>query len=126
MKTGTPVWQRVVCALIALGAAAAIVSELLNGEVSGLWGAVQLLLATCGAFAFAVIAIRGGKAYRPVESLPAPSAHVGQLVEAHQIINAMKAYRTEANATLFEAQSVMAHYWPKSPSKRPREKPRDA
>ena len=95
MKIRMLLWQRVVCALLALGGAAALVIALPSGGVGGWWGAVQWLLAACGIFAFAVIAIRRDTVSRSVESLPAPSAQVGHLVDTHQPASAIKACRRE-------------------------------
>ena len=115
-----PLWQRVFCGLLALGGAVALVRELSSGGLHNSWATVEWLFAACGAFMFATIALARGTECRAVELLPAPSAQVGNLVAAHQMLDAIKVYRTEANATFLEAKTVMLHYWPGSSFKRMR------
>lgn len=78
--------------------------------VFGVFGAV-----TCGR-----VAVQKATICRGVDALPVPSSQVGRLVEAHRQVEAIKAYRAEAAASLFEAEAVIEHYWPNNSSKRTR------
>ena len=125
-KVSTPIWQRVICALLFAGGAVALVANVLDGSVHGIWGVAAWVLGVFGAVTFGRIAVQKATVYRGVEDLPVPSSQVGHLVEEHHQLEAIKAYRAEAAASLLEAMAVLEHYWPKSSSKRTREKPRAA
>ena len=125
-KVSTPIWQRVICALLSAGGAVALVANVLDGSVHGIGGITAWVFGAFGAVTFGLIAVQKATVYRGVDALPAPSSQVGHLVEQHRLLEAIKAYRAETAASLFEAKAVIEHYWPKSSSKRTREKPRVA
>ncbi|MEO8777371.1 MAG: hypothetical protein ABI389_01725 [Rhodanobacter sp.] len=126
MKASIPIWQRVICALLATGGAVALVADVLGGSVLGIWGIATWVLGVFGAITCGRIAVQKATVYRGVDAMPAPSPQVGRLVEEHRQLEAIKAYRAEASATLFEAKAVLEHYWPDHSSRRTREKRRAA
>ena len=125
-KMSTPIWQRVICGLFFVAGVVALVANILDGSVHGIWGIAAWLFGVFGTVTFGRVAIQKDPVYRGVDALPVPSSQVGHLVEEHRQIDAIKAYRAEAAASLFEAQAVIAHYWPNHSFKRTREKPRAA
>ena len=125
-KLSTPVWQRLVCGLLCVAGAVAIVVNALDGSVHGIWGITAWVLAAFGAVDCGRVAVQKPIVYRSVDELPVPSRQVGRFIEEHRQVEALKAYRAETFASLFEAKAVLEHYWPNSSSKRKREKPHAA
>ena len=124
--SSTPIWQRVVCGLLCVAGAVALIANVLEGSVHGILGIVGWVIGVLGAVIFARVAFHKPIAYRSVDAMPVPSSQVGRFVEEHRQVEAIKAYRAEAAASLFEAKAVIDHYWPNHSSKRTREKPRAA
>lgn len=111
-KVSTPIWQRVICALLSAGGAVALVANVLDGAVHGIWGIAAWVFGVFGAVTFGRAAVQKAIVHRGIDALPVPSSQVGQLVEEHRQVQAIKAYRAEAAASLFEAMAVLEHYWP--------------
>lgn len=124
-KMSVPIWQRVTSGLLFVGGAAALVANVLDGSVHGIWGIAAWVLGVFGAVTFGRIAVQKAPIYRGVDAMPVPSYQVARLVEEHHQVEAIRAYRAEAAASLPEAKAVVEHYWPDS-SKQTREKPRAA
>jgi hypothetical protein len=116
-KLSTPIWQRVFCALLSAGGAVALVANVLSGSVHGIWGIATWVLGVFGAVTFGRVAVQKAAVYRGVDAMPVPSSQIGRLVEEHRQLEAIRAYRAEASASLFEAKAVFEHYWPNNSSK---------
>jgi len=125
-KMSTPIWQRVVCGLLSVAGALALVANVLDGSVHGIWGIAVWVFGVFGAVTFGRVAVQKPIVYRSVDAMAAPSSQVGRFVEEHRQVEAIKTYRAEAAASLFEAKAVIEHYWPNHSSKRTREKLRTA
>lgn len=125
-KMSTPIWQRVMCGLLSVAGAVALVVNVLDGSVHGIWGIAAWVFGVFGVVIFGRAAVQKATVNRDVGAMPVPSPQIGHLVEEHSQVEAIKAYRAEAAASLFEAKAVIEHYWPNSSSKRTREKPRTA
>lgn len=119
-KINTAVWQRVICGLLSVAGAAALVANAMDGSVHGIWGITAWVFGVFGAVAFGRAAVQKATVSRGVDSMPAPSSEVVRLVEQHRQDEAIKAYRAEAAASLHEAKAVIEHYWPNNSSKRTR------
>ena len=116
-KMSTPIWQRVMCGLLSVAGAVALVANVLNGAVHGMWGIAAWVFGVFGAVTFGRAAVQKATVHRGVDAMPVPSPQVGHLVEGHRQVEAIKAYREEAAASLFEAKAVIEHYWPNNSSK---------
>jgi uncharacterized protein (DUF58 family) len=125
-KMSTPIWQRVICGVLSVAGAVALVANVLVGSVHGIWAIAVWVFGVFGAVTFGRIAVQKATVYRGADAMPVPSSQVGRLVEEHRQVEAIKAYRVEASASLFEAKAVIEHYWPNISFKRTREKPRAA
>ena len=125
-KMSTPIWQRVICGLLFASGAVAFVANVLDGSVHGIWGIAAWVLGVFGVVTFGRIAVQKATVHRGVDAMPVPSSQVSHLVKQHRQLEAIKAYRVEAAASLLEAKAVIEHYWPNNSSKRTREKPRAA
>jgi hypothetical protein len=125
-KMSVPIWQRVACGLLSVGGAVELVANVLDGSVHGIWGIAAWVLGMFGTVTFGRIAVQKAPAYSGVDAMPVPSSQVGLLVEENHQVEAIRAYRAEAAASLTEAKAVIEHYWPNNSSKRTREKPRAA
>ena len=119
-KMSTPVWQRVICGLLSVVGAVALVANTMDGSVHGIWGTAVWVFGAFGAAAFGRAAIKRATVYQSVDTMPVPSPEVSRLVEQRRQAEAIKAYRAEAAASLHEAKAVIEHYWPNSSSKRTR------
>jgi hypothetical protein len=58
-KTVAPKWQRVFCALVGVGGAAAVLASAVHGDVQGWHKLASALIALYGAYLFGYIALRG-------------------------------------------------------------------
>lgn len=125
-KMSTPVWQRVICGLFSVVGAVALIANAMDGSVHGFGGMTVWVFGVFGAVAFGRIAVQKATVYRSVDGMPVPSPEVGRLVEERGHVEAIKAYRAEAAASLHEATAVIEHYWPNSSSRRRRERSRAA
>lgn len=114
MKKRTPVWQRAVCGLLSIAGLVALVSSAVHSGFSDVWATVVWLFGVYGVVLFGAFAVSKGPVYRDVNDLPRPSARIEQLLTAHSQVGALKAYREEADVSLFEARAVIEHYWPNS------------
>lgn len=119
-KISTPVWQRVMCGLLSVAGAVALVANAMDGSVRGIWGIAAWVFGVFGAVAFGRAAIQKTTVYQSVETMPVLSPEVGRLVEERRQAEAIKAYRAEAAASLHQAKAVIEHYWPNNSSKRTR------
>jgi Na+/melibiose symporter-like transporter len=118
-KMSTPVWQRVICGLLSVVGAVALVANAMDGSVHGAWGITVWVFGVFGAVAFGRVAFQKATVCRSVDTMPVPSSEVSRLVEERRQVEAIKAYRAEAAASLHEAKAVIEHYWPNNSSKRP-------
>ncbi|MGY3040752.1 hypothetical protein ACVWWQ_002383 [Rhodanobacter sp. TND4EL1] len=119
-KMSAPIWQRVICGLLSVAVAVALIANILDGSVHGTWGIVKWVFGALGAVVFARAAVQRAITYRSVDAMPAPSSQVSRFIEEHRLIDAIKAYRAETAASLVEAKAVIEHYWPNHSSKRTR------
>jgi len=111
-KVSAPIWQRVFCALFSAGGAVALVANVLDGSVHGIWGIATWVLGLFGAVTFGRIAVHKPTVHRGLDALPVPSSQVSHLIEEHRQVEAIKAYRAETSASFFEAKAVIEQHWP--------------
>jgi len=57
-KMSTPIWQRVICGVLSVAGAVALVANVLVGSVHGIWGIAVWVFGVFGAVTFGRIAVQ--------------------------------------------------------------------